>query len=356
MKSPKIAALFALALAATGCATTGQHSCGSLAYGDLAATVTLRDSSVIKGTIAQNTTLEGAVAFKQDMKLPLPLVRELLADGTNAARLVTLTNGDRFHFAPKTESLAIFSVLGDLTIPLTNIQRVTFSPASSDSTGLIFHCTFDSPEAVEKPTIGPGGTLGNASLVKGKKGMAFHVPRHGSAGLFRFPQAFLKSSGCIEFWAKIDVSKDNFDDCDPRLFAIRIRQSYLLFLEFSSNNGRGAGGLHVHMLGMGGASSRRAGNHAYSELLGAAIDDWHHYAVSWDDTLAAPLVFIDGRLVPMEASYQGSLKKSIFEENATVLSLPNDPSIDNGTQPQSSFTIDELKIWDFCKKEFQLDD
>ena len=318
--------------------------------------VTLRDSSVIKGTIAQSTNLEGAIAFEKDVKLPLPLVHELLADGTNAAKLVTLTNGDKFHFVPKTESLAISSVLGDLTIPLTNIQRATFSPASSDSAGLIFHCTFDSPEAVLKPAVGSAGTLGNATMTKGKFGMAMHVPRYGSAGLFRFPQAFLKSSGCIEFWAKIDVTKDNFDDCDPRLFAIRIRQSYLLFLEFSSNNGRGAGGLHVHMLGMGGALSRRAGNHTYSELLGATIDDWHHYAVSWDDKLATPLVFIDGHLVPMEASYQGSLKKSIFEENATVLSLPNDPSIDNGTQPQSSFTIDELKIWDFCKKEFQLDD
>ena len=68
------------------------------------------------------------------------------------------------------------------------------------------------------------------------------------------------------------------------------------------------------------------------------------------------LVFIDGNLVQMDVSYHGSLKKATFDENATVLSLPNDPSIDNGTQPQSSFAIDELKIWDYCKKDFSLGD
>ena len=318
--------------------------------------VTLRDASIIKGIMAHDTLIEGAVAFADSVRIPLSLIREIAADGTNDVKIVTLANGDVLHVTPKTKDLALATVLGDLSIPLRNISKAAFFSPDSSSDGLIFHCTFDSPEAVEKPVVGPGGKVGNASLVEGREGMAFHVPRHGSAGLFRLPQAFLKSSGCIEFWAKIDVSKPTFDDCDPRLFAIRIRQSYLLFLEFSSNNGRGAGGLHVHMSKMGAASSRRMGNHAYSELLGEAVDDWHHYAVSWDDNLSTPLVFIDGRLVPMEVSYPGALEQSLFEENATVLSLPNDPSIDNGTQPQTSFTIDELKIWDYCKKDFQLGD
>lgn len=58
----------------------------------------------------------------------------------------------------------------------------------------------------------------------------------------------------------------------------------------------------------------------------------------------------------MEVSYHGSLKQAIFDENATVLSFPIDPSVDNGTQPQSSFTIDELKIRDDCKKDFSSGD
>lgn len=322
----------------------------------MSVSVTLRDASIIKGIMAHDTLIEGAVAFADRVRIPLSLIRELAADGTNGVQIVTLANGDVFRVTPKTKDLALATILGDLAIPLQNITKATFSESGVSSDGLIFHCTFDSPEAVEKPAVGPGGKLGNASLVEGKNGMAFHVPRYGSAGLFHFPQAFLKSSGCIEFWAKIDVSRPIFDDCDPRLLAIRIRQNYLLFLEFSSNNGNGAGGLHVHMSMMAAASSRRVGKHAYSELLGEAVDDWHHYAVSWDDNLSTPLVFIDGHLIPMEVSYPGVLKQSLFEENPTVLSLPNDPSIDNGTQPQTPFTIDELKIWDYCKKDFQLGD
>lgn len=319
--------------------------------------VTLRDASIIKGIMAHDTLIEGAVAFADSVRIPLSLIRELAADGTNGEQIVTLANGDTLHFSPSAKSLPVATVLGDLSIPLSNIRKVSFSAPEKTSVGnLIFHCTFDSPEAVLKPAVGPGGTLGNASLVQGKTGMAFHVPRYGSAGLFRFPKAFLKSSGCIEFWAKIDISKAYFSDCDPRLFAIRTPQGYLLFLEFSSNNGRGAGGLHVHMPGMGAASDRRMGQHTYFELLGDVADGWHHYAVSWSDALPTPLVFIDGNLVQMEVSYQGSLKKSTFDDNATVLSLPNDPSIDNGTQPQSSFAIDELKIWDYCKKDFSFGD
>ena len=109
--------------------------------------------------------------------------------------------------------------------------------------------------------------------------------------------------------------------------------------------------------GMGAASSKRMGQHTYSELLGDIVDGWHHYAVSWSNALSTPSVsFIDGNLVQMEVSYHGSLKQAIFENNATVLSLPNDPSVDNGTQPQSSFTIDELKIRDYCKKDISSGD
>lgn len=329
----------------------------SFAEGNIAASVTLRDSSVIKGAIAHDTALEGAVAFKDGVKLPVATIREMAADGTNDAQIVTLDNGDKFHFTPMTKTLAVSTVLGDLSISLANIRSVAFSATGKASAGnLIFHCTFDSPEAVLKPAVGPAGMLGNATMTKGMFGMAMHVPRYGSAGLFHFPKSFLKSQGSIEFWAKIDISKAYFSDCDPRLFAIRTPQGYLLFLEYSSNNGRGAGGLHVLMPGMGAVSGRRMGHHTYSELLGDGVDGWHHYAVSWSDTLSTPLVFIDGNLVQMEVSYRGSLKKATFDENATVLSLPNDPSIDNGTQPQSSFAIDELKIWDYCKKDFALDD
>ena len=221
-------------------ATLALSSALALADGDVIASVTLRDASVIKGTVAPNTVLEGAVAFKNDVKLPAATIREMAADGTNAARIVTLANGDKFHFTPTTTALSVESVLGKLEIALSDIKRASFSAVDQAASGnLIFHCTFDSPEAVLKPAIGPAGTLGNATMTEGKFGMAMHVPRYGSAGLFRFPKSFLKSQGCIEFWARIDISKAYFSDCDPRLFAIRTPQGYLLFLEYSSNNGRG---------------------------------------------------------------------------------------------------------------------
>ena len=117
----------------------------ALADGDLGASLTLRDSSVIKGTVADTTVLEGGVVFADDVKIPLPLVREMAADGTNGAQIVTLANGDVFRLTPKTKSLSVATVLGDLTIPFANIRKVVFSASRSASDGLIYYCTFDSP-------------------------------------------------------------------------------------------------------------------------------------------------------------------------------------------------------------------
>ena len=125
----------------------------ALADGEIAASVTLRDSSVIKGTVAEATALEGGVVFADDVKIPLPLVREMAADGTNGAQIVTLANGDVFRLAPKTKSLSVTTVLGDLTIPLANIRKVVFSASGSASDGLIYYCTFDFEARPQDPAV-----------------------------------------------------------------------------------------------------------------------------------------------------------------------------------------------------------
>ncbi len=332
-------------------------SSGHASEGGIAASVTLRDSSIVKGDVVEAEALKGAVAFESEARLPLAMVRTMEADGTNGAQVVTLVNGDKFHFTPTTKALSVASVLGDLSIPLANIRRVDFSARRANPSGsLLFHCTFDSPEAVEKPAVGPGGTVGNASISKGKFGNAMFVPRYGSAGVFRFPKGFLKASGCVEFWARLDTQKEVFSSCDPRFFVLRLPPRREFFVEFSSNNGAGKGGLHVRLFSLCATSSNRMGNHAYSEILGGDTTAWHHYAVSWSEESTVPMVFIDGRPLRMDGIYPGSLDQNVIETSTSVLSFPNDPAVDDGTQPQCAFLIDDFKIWNYCKTDFSLDD
>ena len=338
--------------------------------GGVGAAVTLRDSSVIKGTVAPDTVFEGGIVFDSSAKrsfpmgceiggmaLPVPAVGEMVANGTNGVQVVTLVNGDKFHFNLKAKALPVSTSLGDFSIPFSSIRRLAFIAKEEPPAGsLIFHCTFDSPESVEKPAVGPGGTLGNAWISKGKIGNAMYVPRYGSAGLFRFPEGFLKPSGCVEFWAKLDAQRERFSSCDPRFFVLRLPPRREFFVEFSSNNGAGKGGLHVRLFALGATSSNRMGGHVYTEILGEDPTGWHHYAVSWNEESTVPLVFIDGCPLRMEGSYPGRLDKGILAASTVVLSFPNDPAVDDGTQPQCAFLIDEFKIWNYCKTDFSLSD
>ena len=359
MNTPHILILAALAISSVGCAALGQHPCKAPDGAPLAVSVTLRDTSVIKGSIAPNTVLEGAVAFKDNVKLPAATIREMAADGTNAARLVTLANGDKFHFTPTTKTLTVTSVLGDLALPLANIQRATFSPASSDSTGLIFHCTFDSSEAVEKPAVGPGGKVLLPDLFsEGKFGNAMRVgPRQESARI-SIPAGFLKPKGCIEWWAKISSPSDGFSSCDPRFFRIRFTETIVSVFEFSSNDGMGGGGLVVRFPGLHYLQKRgQRTAWRYSQYFGQdGAQDWHHYAIVWNaDGLSFPnesshfqlAVYIDGKRTYVEPfDWRQKINVGILESQSATIDFPFNGEFDNTLIGNACYLIDDMKIWE----------
>jgi hypothetical protein len=128
---------------------------------------------------------------------------------------------------------------------------------------------------------------------------------------------------------------------------------------FTSNNGKGSSGL----AGRAGRSyttgtSVFTTGHTYKEILGQGqVEAWHHYALVWDVNGLGPgigdgnrkvALFLDGELESGRwyvALNQGfpPLNPSTFELMVQPTGWPGRPY---------DVTIDELKIWDFAKRQF----
>jgi hypothetical protein len=338
----------------------------ALADGDLAAAVTLRDSSVIKGTVAETTVFEGSVAFTDGVKLPIAMIREMTADGTGGVQIATLANGDKFHFTPTTKALSVATVLGDLSISLSNIRRVAFSASpGSSADGLIYYCTFDSPEAILKPVVGPAGKFLSGRFVDGKAGSALAVRAYSSGAYIQLPPNTIGQKGCFEFWAKFTPPAERIGVGQwPCFFTCGVLGAEPRFcLEWNANNGTGGGGVNAMLEHLRACTSGYGASHSYFEILGNAMTEWHHYALVWNKDgipslssgASLPIkaaIFLDGRPIARE-SFRNvpnwKLSPSITGP-ATFLSFPTHP--EDGVQNRVDYVIDEFKFWNYDRTDF----
>ena len=338
----------------------------AFADGDIAATVTLGDSSVIKGTVAETTAFEGAVAFKDGVKLPVAMIREMTADGTSGVQIATLANGDKFHFTPTTKALSVATVLGDLSISLSNIRRVAFSATPGGSAdGLIYYCTFDSPESILNPAVGPAGKFLSGRFVDGKAGSARAVAPYTCAAHTAIPAGFFGPRGCIEFWGRIDDTPSNrvvpmgcpcFFDCR------KPKEVWKLSVMWNDNNGGGGGGLCGVVQHYPATTDHYGSSIPYEKYLGYRTEDWHHYALVWNVDGIASLgvqnglpvrvaVFLDGKAVGLKTNVRDpSWGLGCFETTDMILGFPTAPGQEsfNGVP----YSIDEFKVWNYDKVEF----
>ena len=353
MKSLLIAAIipFALSLA--------------FANGDISAAVTLRDSSVIKGTISNATAFEGSVAFKDEVKLPVAMIRELAADGTSGVQIATLVNGDKFHFTPMTKTLSVATVLGDLSISLSNIHQVAFSATSTGSSdGLIYYCTFDSPEAIQTPAIGPAGQFLSGRFVEGKVGEALAIRQWSCAAQAPIPAGFFGEKGCIELWGRIDNPPLNVSSMGcPCFFDCRKpNEIWKLSVMWNDNNGGGGGGLCGAVQHYPATTDHYGSAIPFNKYLGSQIGGWHHYALVWnvdgipslgirDGLPVRVAVYLDSKPVGFRTNVRSpNWGLSCFATTDMILGFPTPLGQEsfNGVP----YSIDEFKIWNYDKVEF----
>lgn len=350
-----IASILAIAVSLAASADKpAAAACKDAAKTTVAATALLSDGSTIKGEFLA-PKITGSTAFIGKLALNPAIVKSITFSGTNNAAKVELENGDRFTMRVRDKSFALKSVLGRLDIPRRTVRSLTLAKrcaAAKGDEGLVFYCTFDDEDAVKIPAVGPVGTVCSREFVEGKVNKAVRVPTGSSAGFFTLPPETFGKEGCIEFWAKIEPRREFYRDCDPRMIFIKSPAGWFT-VEYSSNNGGGRGGFCIRCFGFEYVKGGSFGaGYKYSDVI-PDVTAWHHYAFSWTETELT--IYIDGKV--LKGAFKtgdGSIDEERLRTAPFDMGLPNSNTNSFNTEPNTPFVIDELKIWNFCKREFVL--
>lgn len=344
--------LIVLATLLAGCVTAQtEKDC------TISANATLKDGSTVRGELCTER-ISGSTAFLEELQLDPAIVKSISFAGSNGESKVELANGDKFAMTVANESFAIKSLLGELNIPRTNFRSITFSTrrisAGGCENGLIFYCTFDDEAALANPMVGPAVKLelGQIKTDAGKNGGALFVKPGIAGAQIAFPYGSFTSEGCIEFWANMASGKTEFTTGgDPRFFILSSSDGIeIAHFEYASNNGCGNSGLGGHICGL-----RTQTNSGSSYLMpysavfkGEDYNGWHHYAFVWSSTQLA--IYVDGK---MFCRTEGKLNAAQID-GEVIMDIPLNRLSGKSFNNKSAFYMDELKIWNFAKREFDI--
>lgn len=340
-------------------------ACGSYCLADepeftIATTATLKDGSVIKADFL-NGEIKGSTAFLNELTLKPEIVRSLTFTGTNGAAKVELTNNDQFGMRISNENFTIKSSLGELKVPCDGIRSLTFRTVKARQAaggqlpdGLVYACSFDTPDGIATPEIGPSGKmeLGELSPNGGKTGGALFVKPGVAGAQIAIPANTFGSNGCIEFWANMRSGKTEFSTGgDPRFFLLTMPDgTELAHLEYASNDGVGHCGLTAHLEGIRVYTHEGfRGMMPYSDIFrGENFNGWHHYALSWTPQTAD--IYLDGKKI---CRGYGTVNGTLLA-GETILEIPLSRTRGKSFNNKSAFLMDDLKIWNYAKSEFDV--
>ena len=333
------------------------------------ATATVTDGSTIKAEFLSEG-ISGSTLFATRLTLRPDLVRTITFKGSDGTAQITLRNEDSFSMKLTDCSYRFNSVLGTLDIGRENLRAIRLTPSThrpDGTSGLIFHCTFDDAEAVSCPAIGPRAIFNKARFMDGKFDQAMSVRRYSPEAAFDLPPHFFGKAGCIEFWAKILKQNPSVGwGGDPRLFSVRDTATGdpFFMIDIVSNDGRGDSGFATWSLPGNFASISGMRGLTYQELFDKdSWRDWHHYAIVWDDSGIKGIpekgrraaLFIDGKLTPCaKFDNRNTAELERLIASSSRLSFTYDPDQDHELQTKSPFLIDEFRIWNYAKFDFDL--
>ncbi len=324
----------------------------------IAANATLKDNSTLKGELTTKQ-ITGSTLFLEKLELDPALIKSITFKGTNGESKVELANGDKFAMTVANENFAIKSMLGELAIPRENFRSIALAARRASTgggeDGLIFHCTFDDAAALSSPAVGPAVKLelGKIREQGGRQGGALFVNPGIAGAEILFPAGAIGPEGCFEFWANMASGKTEFSTGgDPRfLMFYDTELNERGAFDFACNDGQGNSGICGTFFGIH-TYSKSGYTHMmpYSDIFkGDDYNGWHHYALVW--TPSRLTIFIDGKEI---CHADGHLQTELLAQSAVTVSIPLNRIRGRSFNNKSAFYMDDLKIWNFAKTEFDL--
>lgn len=338
------------------------------------ATITLSDGSVVKGLLCDET-LPAVSDNLGDIRIDLGIVRTIEfdkagLDGPNGQAgskcRISFRNGDLLtvRIPEQIKTLQIDTLVGTLSIPLGSVASVMIASHSTGS--LIYHCTFDSPESITHPAIGPSGRYLGGEFVPGKVGNALRSWNNIPVAEVDLPKGMLGPRGTIEFWAQIEgvnTWTPYGDGGNPQFFGLWLFENEMnpgacsTYLQFTSNDGGGMSGLSAMVYHRSLASDPSMRTNTYGPVLDNPAS-WHHYALVWDKDgipgtvsrhgdLSLVAVYLDGKLLKTHNRH-GLADAANYLNIANrqgKLAFPVPAARWNGSSRHIPFLIDEFKIW-----------
>lgn len=325
----------------------------------ITATASLKDGSTVKGEFI-GKRIVGSTVFMEKLALDPSLVNSVTFTGTNGDAKVELAGGDKFAMKVKNGAFPIKTIFGELKIPRRTVRTLAFSASrhstcGADNNGLIFHCTFDNEASLVTPIAGPSVKLelGEIASDKGKNGGALYVKPGIAGAQIVFPAGTFHEEGCIEFWANMASGKTEFTTGgDPTFFLLLSSDGGTRGgLAYASNDGMGNSGLCGTFFNAYAHSNRGySGMMPYSDIFkGEDYNGWHHYALTW--TRSNIIVFLDGKQLCASTTPPDT---SMFKDTELTMEIPLNRKTGKSYINKSAFFMDELKIWNFPKKNFDL--
>ena len=323
----------------------------------ISASATLKDGSTVNGEFSTKS-ITGSTIFMEKLELDPALAKTVTFVNTNGESKIELNNGDKFAMTVANDAFAIKSLLGELNIPRKNFRSITLSSrrisAGGCDDGLIFYCTFDDEAALANPVVGPAVKLelGQIKTSEGKNGGALFVNPGISGAMVVLPKGTLTPEGCIEFWANMTSGKTEFSTGgDPRFLFFSVNGLERGNFEYASNDGGGNSGIcgtffGIHTYSQNGFSYLMP----YSDIFkGEDYNGWHHYALAWTPTNLS--IYIDGKKI---CGTDGKINTEELSNNELVIDIPLNRITGKSFNNKSAFYMDELKIWNKAKTEFDL--
>ncbi len=221
---------------------------------------------------------------------------------------------------------------------------------------------------IENSEVGLDGTFNGGRFTAGMFGGAY-LAKGLDPFLVTFPAEVAPTPrGTMEFWAKlIDFPASIAVGGAPVFMEVVPPQvvppgilGARLSVAFNSNDGCGGGGLVGGIglatdnvcTGFSVTSTGSFGSWTYKDVLGAGeVDDWHHYALVWDEGgvpgfgARRVLLFLDGN--PASGRWQDRAAP-MFEP----IPAGNKLGLIANVASHGRVAIDNLKIWNFAKTDF----